>query len=198
MEAAARFLAWDSIVSEKEILNLSPHQVRQAETQEDAANGAVNARIPEAYQWLIVPVQASPQAEIEWRRYRLQGHEALAERAGRRLRNDDLLVTKLAPTSLRIEMDRVPLWRGNHVSVRQLVDDFARYLYLPRLQDPRVLLGAISEGLSFITWETDSFAYADSYDDSAERYRGLRAAQIVSVTSDDRGLLVRPEVGAAT
>ena len=196
MEAAARFLAWDSIVSEKEILNLSPHQVRQAETQKDAANGAVNARIPEAYQWLIVPVQASPQAEIEWRRYRLQGHEALAERAGRRLRNDDLLVTKLAPTSLRIEMDRVPLWRGNHVSVRQLVDDFARYLYLPRLQDPRVLLGAISEGLSFITWETDSFAYADSYDDSAERYRGLRAAQIVSVTSDDRGLLVRPEVAA--
>ncbi len=193
-EAVARFLAWNSIVAEKELLDLSPHQVRQAETQKDAANGAINARIPEAYQWLIVPVQASPQAELEWRTYRLQGHEALAERASRKLRGDDLLVMRLASTSLRIEMDRVPLWRGNHVSVRQLVDDFARYLYLPRLQNPRVLLDAIREGLSLITWEADSFAYADSYDDDAERYRGLRYTQSIPLTSDDQGLLVRPEV----
>jgi predicted AAA+ superfamily ATPase len=193
-EAVRRFLAWNSIVAEQGILDLSPYQVRQAETQRSAADGAVTARIPEAYQWLIVPVQTSPQSEVEWRSYRLSGQEDLAERASRRLRGDELLVTRYAPSSLKIELDRVPLWRGNHVSVRQLVDDFARYLYLPRMQTPKVLLDAISDGLALITWATDSFAYADSYDEAAGRYRGLRTLQRISVVSDDPGLIIRPEV----
>jgi hypothetical protein len=32
-------------------------------------------------------------------------------------------------------VDRIPLWRGDHVPVKQLVEDFAKYLYLPRLRD---------------------------------------------------------------
>lgn len=38
---------------------------------------------------------------------------------------------------LRLEIDRVPLWRGEgaHVGVKQLVDDFAQYTYLPRVRD---------------------------------------------------------------
>jgi predicted AAA+ superfamily ATPase len=195
-EAVRRFLAWNSIVAEQGILDLSPHQVRQAETQRSAADSAVTARIPEAYQWLIVPVQTSPQSEVEWRSYRLSGQEALAERASKKLRNDDLLVTRYAPSSLKIELDRVPLWRGNHVGIRQLVDDFARYLYLPRLQTPKVLLDAISDGLALITWATDSFAYADAYDDAAGRYRGLRALERIPITSDDPGMIVRPEIAA--
>ena len=52
------------------------------------------------------------------------------------MRNDELLVTTFAGTRLRMELDRIPLWRGDHVEVRQLVDDFARYSYLPTLKDP--------------------------------------------------------------
>jgi hypothetical protein len=85
------------------------------------------------------------------------------------------------------------LWRGNHVAIRQLVDDFGRYLYLPRLQTPAVLINAIRSGLALLTWEHDAFAYAESYDDAANRYRGLLSATQISVTSDDPGLLVRPE-----
>ena len=40
-EALRSYLAWSSIVAEKEALNLDPHQVRQAETQKQAAEGAV-------------------------------------------------------------------------------------------------------------------------------------------------------------
>jgi hypothetical protein len=54
-EALRKFLAWESILAEKDALNLDPHQVRQAETQKQAADGAVTARLPEAYQWLLVP-----------------------------------------------------------------------------------------------------------------------------------------------
>ena len=48
-EALRRFLAWESVVAEKDTLNLDPHQVRQAETQQQAADGAVTARLAEAY-----------------------------------------------------------------------------------------------------------------------------------------------------
>jgi hypothetical protein len=93
-----------------------------------------------------------------------------------------------------MEMDRVPLWRGNHVAIRQLVEDFGRYLYLPRLQSSTVLLNAICTGLELLTWEQDAFAYAENYDESVGRYRGLRSGPRANITDDDTGLLVRPEV----
>src|SRR6266478_1870428 len=87
---------------------------------------------------------------------RLSGNNGLAERASKKLKNDELLVVNFAATRLRMEMDRVPLWRGNHVAIRQLVEDFARYLYLPRLQNTNVLLNSIRDGLSLLTWEHDA------------------------------------------
>jgi hypothetical protein len=56
------------------------------------------------------------------------------------------------------------------------------------------LLGAIRAGLALLTWTSESFAYADSFDDAAGRYRGLSAGHNVAVTSDSTGLLVKPEM----
>jgi len=194
-EAVRKHLAWASILDEKETLNLDPHQVKQAETQKALADSAVTARLPEAYQWLLVPVQGSPQGNVEWQVARLTGQDALAVRASKKLRSDELLVTEFAASRLRMDLDRVPLWRGNHVAIKQLVEDFARYLYLPKLRDPEVLLHAIREGVTLLTWEQDSFAYAESYDEAAERYRGLRSGQQLSILgSDTPGLLVKPDV----
>ena len=61
--------------------------------------------------------------------------------------------------------------------VKQLVDDFARYLYLPRLADPQVLARAASDGVALLTWRADTFGYAESFDDKAGRYRALRGQQ---------------------
>ena len=88
----------------------------------------------------------------------------------------------------------MPLWRGNHVAVRQLVEDFGRYLYLPRLQSPAILVNAVRSGLVLLTWEKDAFAYAESYDDSVPRYRSLHYGMQFTVGEDDAGLLVRPDV----
>ncbi len=89
-------------------------------------------------------------------------------------------------------MDDVPLWRGDHVSIRQLVEDFASYLYLPRLVGPEVLLQSIRDGISLMTWERETFALADGYDESRDRYHGLRAGQLVHVTIESPALLVGP------
>jgi len=57
------------------LLELLPHQsqqqVRQAEEQKRAADATVNARLPETFQWLLVPVQADPQGEVTWHEVRL-------------------------------------------------------------------------------------------------------------------------------
>ena len=97
-EAVRRYLAWESILAETEELDLSPHQQRQATTQREAASGAVNAHLPEAYQWLLVPTQPLPQGESEWQALRLTGQDGLAVRASRKLKNDGLLDCSYAPT----------------------------------------------------------------------------------------------------
>ena len=116
-EAVRRSLAWSSILAEQKELNLDPHQVRQAETQQKSADGVVAARIPEAYQWLLVPVQTTPQVPVQWQAYRLiragePGRSREQEAAVAR----NCCVPSLAGTRLRMELDRIPLWRGDHVA----------------------------------------------------------------------------------
>jgi predicted AAA+ superfamily ATPase len=194
-DASRRYLAWDSILREKVELNLDYQQEKQAENQKAAADSAITARLPETYQWLLVPVQSSPQGSVEWQSIRLSGQDALAVRASKKLRSDEHLITGFAPTRLRMELDRIPLWRGDHVPMKQLVEDFAKYLYLPRLKEPAVLLEAIREGLRLLTWSRDSFAYADSFDEVAGRYRSLRCSEAVNISEDNlSSLLVRPDV----
>jgi hypothetical protein len=57
-----------------------------------------------------------------------------------------------------------------------------------------VLVGAIRSGVSLLTWRTDTFAYAESYDEAAGRYRGLRGGEVLNIAADDSGLLVKAEV----
>ena len=194
-EAVRKYLAWESILGEKEILDLSPHQVKQAQSQRDSADKTVAARIPEAYLWLLVPVQVNPQSSIEWQSIRLTGQDPLAVRASKKLKNEELLITALAGTRLRMELDRIPLWRGDNVSVKQLAEDFASYLYLPRLVRPSVLVRAVCDGNNLISWLDDSFTYADSFDQTAKRYRGLRCGHLLTLTEDNlSGLLVKSDV----
>ena len=90
----------------------------------------------------------------------------------------------------------MPLWRGDHVAIKQLAEDFARYIYLPRLMEPSVLLQAVRDGVGLLTWQQDAFAYADSWDEAASRYRGLRGGQQGSVILDAHSVLVKPDVAA--
>ncbi|MRR13112.1 AAA+ family ATPase, partial [bacterium] len=193
-EALRKFLAWESILAEKETLNLDPHEFRQAEMQKQAADGAVAARLRETYQWLLAPGQANPQAPVKWEAAHLSGTDSLAVRASKKLRRDEWLVTTLGSTVLRKHLDDVPLWRREHVAVRQLVDDLARYLYLPRLLGPEVLAHAVSDGVRLLTWQVDTFAFAESYDEAGPRYRGLKCGQVVTVSPDSAGPLVKPDV----
>lgn len=193
-EAVRRYLAWTSIIAEKETLNLTPFQAKQAETQQKSADAAVTARLPETYQWVLVPEQKTPAGLVVWNVLKLSGTDYLAVRASKKLKADELFVATLGSTILRKHLDDVPLWRGDHVPIRQLVEDFASYLYLPRLAGPDVLVRASRDGVALLTWQTDSFAYAESRDDEGARYRGLRCGQVLTIGAEDSGVLVKPGV----
>lgn len=193
LETAARhFLAWKSICDEAVQLNLDPFQTRQATAQRNTWDKTSQGRVFETYQWLLAPMQGKDQGTLEWQTSRVTGAEPLAVRAGKKLRNDGQLISLLHPTALRLELDKIPLWRGDHVAVKQLVEDFASYLYLQRPRDPEVLLNAIREGINSTTWQTDTFAFAEGHDEQARRYLGLRVARVVAVSADAPGLLVKP------
>lgn len=169
----------------------------QARTKLEQAREAVQRRLPETHLWLLAPEQPDPTGPVEWLEARLGGPEKLAVRAARKLRNDMALLVQMADTILQRELERIPLWRGDHVGVRQLADDFAQYLYLPRLRDTDVLLGALEEGTALPTWRQDTFAYAEGRDDASGLYRGLRTGERVTPILDDHSLLVRPAVAIA-
>ncbi len=191
--AVCSYLAWESILNEREELNLDPHQTRQAEAQKQSADETVQAQLPETWQWLLAPEQKSPKEKIVWQPVLLRGSDGLAARAYKRLVREEMLVRALGPTILRKHMDEVPLWRDDHVEVRRLADDFAQYPYLPRLHDASVLLDSVADGLACLTWAQDTFAFADSYDESAGRYLALRAGENIKVTEGHTGLVVKPE-----
>ena len=196
LEKAVRsFLAWESIVREREALNLDAHQEGHARKQLEAADQMVDARIPETYCWLLAPHQPDKDnPEIEWEEARLRSGKGLIERAAYEAKTNEWLVTELAGTRLRHELDRVPLWRGDHVEVRQLMEDFARYLYLPRLANSEVLKKAIEDGASRLNWKEETFAYADRFDEKQGRYHGLVAGEIPRVLVNRDAVIVKPEV----
>jgi len=196
-KAVCYCLAWRSILDDKVALNLDEHQKQHSEKQLEESKKTVSVRLPETFCWLLVPSQSDPQSQdTEWQEIRLAGAELLVERASKRLTRDQLLVTTLGGVNLKMELDRIPLWRGDHVLLKQLAEDFARYLYLPRLRSSEVLVKAVEDGVGLLTWQHDSFAYASAYDSTAGRYRGLQGGARVTVSLDVHAVVVKAEVAA--
>jgi len=197
-QGVRQFLAWESIYTQSDPLNLDPFQRNQAKTKRDEANESVERRIPETYIWLLVPDQPDVHQPGHIQELRLQQPQGpLAVSASRRIKMEDMLITQYDGTLLRGEMDRVPLWRGNHVSIKELADFFARYVYLPRLKNTDVLFEAIQKGVASEHWLQETFAYAERWDAEHNRYLGLKAGQQVQVTLNATSVLVKPEVAKA-
>jgi hypothetical protein len=195
-EAARSFLAWQSIQRDQDSLNLDTVQRSQVAARTSEWSDSTAQRIREAYQWLLVPSATPREPELRWETTRVTGSDALAVRASRRLRSDEGLIVGYSGARLRKDLDDIPLWPNGHIGVRDLWGYYAQYLYLPRLRDQGVLVEAIANGVSALTWREDTFAYAQAFDEDAHRYRGLVAGGHADVVIDGSAVVVRPEVAA--
>jgi uncharacterized protein len=189
-QAVRMWMAWTSIGQEKDQLNLDAAQVRQVEKQIKNQDETIQSRMLETYCHLLIASQDGT-SPVEWSNSRLQGGEQIVGRASRKLKNEQQLITEWAPALLRMDLDRW-LWKEQlHISVKQLWEYMAQYLYLSRLKDENVLMDAIRAGVGSLTWK-DYFAYASKIEDDGQ-YIGLLTGSLPAVALDGMSVLVHPE-----
>lgn len=191
-QGVREFLAWKSIEADRETLNLDAFQSKMAETKQEQFDEVVNQRIHETFVWVLTPSQGVDESAVTWDETRVGGNEALAVRVSKKLGNEEALITQYSGSRLRMDLDRVPLWRGNHVGLKQLWSDYSQYLYLPRLASSEVLLDAVRSGVALLTWDPDTFAYASAYSADSGRFAGLVAGQHAEVVLDGTSVVVMP------
>jgi hypothetical protein len=57
-----------------------------------------------------------------------------------------------------------------------------------------VLTEVVQKGIELLSWNQDSFAYADSYDEAAGRFRGLVFGKMLMLAGDaSSGVIVRAD-----
>jgi hypothetical protein len=203
-QALADRRAWQKVIDEKKLLNITENQKDQAIAKIEQATAAVAARIPETWSHLLVPYQSEPGPHgPSWDERRLSGGKgSLAERAGEKCSQEDLLAEQLGARTIRDKLNAF-LWRERpHVEVRELVDWCRKYLYLPRITSDQVILNALINPQASLSGEgtfhlADGFTPASS-DGSAGRYTGLRhQASSSTQPASLNTLIVKDEVALA-
>lgn len=190
------FLSWQSIQEDKITLNLDAFQAKQVDNKVKSSRDTVNLRLPETFIWILTPYQEIGSKDVQWDEARVNGssQDHLISRVVRKLISQSQLYNDFASSELRMSLDRIPLWRGDFVELKQLKEDFAKYLYLPKLTSLDLLRKAIESGVNIVSWRKETFAYAESYDEQESRYLGLRGGQPINITIDSSGLIVKPEI----
>lgn len=185
-----RFIAWKSILSDKDDLNLDGGQLREAESSLNRSNSSVETRIKETYCWLLVPYidQYEDIKTIQWEISNLGGgDDEIVSKATKKMIQGEQIITTWAPALLKMSLDEL-LWKdSDDIAVKKLWEYLCTYCYLPRLANYSVLEDAIANGVH----STEFFGIAAGY--TGERYLDLKLNETVfSINQSD--LLVKPSV----
>ena len=185
-----RFVAWKSILSDKDDLNLDGSQIREAESSLNRSNSSVEARIKETYCWLLVPFidQYEDIKTIQWEISNLGGgDDEIVSKVKKKMIQSEQIITTWAPALLKMSLDEL-LWKdSDDIAIKKLWEYLCTYCYLPRLASYSVLEDAIAKGVH----STEFFGIAAGY--TGERYLDLKLNETVfSINQSD--LLVKPSV----
>ncbi len=185
-----RYMAWTSILSDKEDLNLDGGQVRETQNNLKRSNDTVELRLKETYCWLLVPYidQYGDMKTIQWEISDVGGgSDNIVTKASRKMLQAEQIITKWAPALLQMCLDDL-LWKdSNDIQVKKLWEYLTTYCYLPRLSSYSVLEEAIYQGVA----SSEYFALAAA--NNGERYVDLKFNQTVfSVNPSD--LIVKADV----
>jgi predicted AAA+ superfamily ATPase len=189
-QAARLYLAWKSIRDDSEDLNLDAAQNRETHNNLHRANETVEARIKEAYCWLLVPYidKNADMKTIVWDAIRISGgNESIIQNAAKKMRQNEAIIERWAPALLRMELDNV-LWReSDGIAIKKLWEYLCTYCYLPRLASENVLNEAIQTGVN----STEYFAIASGFDGT--RYIDLKFDQYIGII-EKSGYLVKVDI----
>jgi predicted AAA+ superfamily ATPase len=184
------YIAWKSIKDDCEDLNLDAAQNRETDNNLRRSYETVDARIKEAYCWLIVPYidKSTDMKTIVWDTIRISGgSDSIITKAAKKMIQNEAIITQWAPALLRMELDNV-LWRdSDNIAIKKLWEYLCTYCYLPRLANESVFEDAIRTGLN----SNEYFAFASGFDGT--RYIDLKLNQYVGIV-ERSGYLVKIDV----
>jgi len=183
-------LAWGSIVEDVQDgrLNIDQLQKRQAEKELQTAEEVLPRVARECYRWLLFPVQhapTEPRPSVEAFPLNTSG-AALGSEIERVCVENELVITTWSPIHLRTRLQEL-YWKADKPAIGALAfwEDTLRYLYLPRLKNPRVLEQAIVKGAA----SRDFFGTA--YGQHEGTFDGFKLGE-ANIQLDDTLLLIEP------
>lgn len=188
--AVVTYLAWKSIQEDKE-QNLDKNQQKEVKQRIETYSDNIDSCLKETYRWLLVPStkQGEKQTEITWHPYNL-GSGKLIEKVVRKLKDDELVITRWNPIFFREEV--LDLFARNSdddssvITVKQAWSQLCTYCYMQRLANYKVLEDCLKEGVA-----SGCFAIASSQDEKGY-FKGLKFAEKIDTISLDN-LLVPAE-----
>ncbi len=190
------FLAWKSIVEDKDALNLDQHRLKEAISNQKNYDARLDGSISETYKWIVSPYQEAERkggvSKLAWETEKVAGNGMnFVSNIVQVLVDNEILIQKWSPFHLKNELQK---WYftddRQEYGVLNLWNDFCRYPYLPRLVESSVLQETIFEGIK----SKDFFAYASGKEDG--RYQGLVFGSSGTVYLDDDSLVVHQDAAA--
>lgn len=194
-EAMRKKLAWESILSDKDSLDLSQSNVALAKRNLEEAERTVDVRLREAWCQLILPMQDTPQDEVSWETTKVVAQDGILAQLGKKLVSTEGVFVEIGARRLFSALSRF-VWNGKpHLALSDVWEYCNRFTYLPRLRDKEVLRGAVVKAVSEMI--PGPFAFAEDVGEDG-RYDGLLIDQGRSeqVLIDSRSVIVKAQVAA--
>jgi len=189
-ENAKTFLAWKAISEDIKDgkINLDMHNVRQADQALDQAKKVLVQSVRDCYKWLMNPFEelAGGRPSLKWEVTTVSaGAGSFVATIENKLREEEWVIYEWSPIHLSNTLKQWYFKDGqSEVITKKLLNDFASYLYLPRLASESVLKNAISQGVM----TEDFFGYAQGK--SGEKFVGLKIGSPATITIDESSTLI--------
>lgn len=202
LESGVRYLlAWQMVRDQADDLNLTAQQQRTASNKIEQLERTVEDRLRDTYIWAVFPEQfdlAQP-FSLESTKVSVGAGKTMAQRVGKKLGQEEQLVTVLGPTLLGDALHGIlkPSWdEKGAMSVGELWGSYTRYPYMLRLANRDVLDSAVQGALHALLMAEERFAIATGEDKKSGRYLGLifPPDPTVHLQVTDRTLLVRWDI----
>jgi len=188
-DQAKKFLAWQSIIHDKDALNLDQHRIKEATLSLKESDERLVAALRETYKWILTPYQEKEKqglSSLQWEGIRIPTMDSNPmESIVQKLKEAEVVIPFWAGIHLARILDEWYFKNNDDVLLKTLWDDFCRYLYLPRLVDEKVLINAVADGIQ----SKDFFAYASGKE--GDRYSGLKFGTNAMIVLDSASLVIK-------
>jgi len=198
-EATRKAMAWGEIAGDRRLQDqLPPAQMKDATEKAKGAREGATKAVRLAWSHILFPIkteatEAGRAFDLDQLTLASKDRTAIPMAVYDKVgpKGDNVAKEKLGPDTLWLNLK--PLWPEErpHLSISEIAEWFASYVYLPKLRDRVVLEGAIRDGVGKLD---PSFGYADRYDQAGDSYSGLAWAKGLPEQFSNTAVLVRASV----